>query len=478
MSGSIQDKMVAFISARGEQGVTSAELTDVFLHPASAPPVLCARLIRNVLAGDPRVAERPDGKWAAPVRERAAQSAEEFCVIEALEAVAGTRRVIVEWSAVRVDGQGRTGETAGTPIRPAPGPDALITPGHLRGQISAAPTLAEAVAAAAEFSEGATVVSFRTGPFQAGVAKALVARGVRAPLLSLERLGRRLPGSAVRSADALATRLGVMVREPETARDQAEFCASVLSAMLSVGEDLGLGEPDDWPERQHPQRLGVDFSAYEFDREDIESLPESPGIYIMRDANANAVYVGKASNLRQRVKSYFRSRFARDEKTERILEALSNIEVEETGSELEALLAEYRAIRDLRPTINVQYDVHERPAAAEESGRLLVVLPSAEPECAEVFLLDRGRAMKQVSVARDEPDALRPVLEKFFFGETPPPAAGQDKEEIQIARRWLERNRDRANVLDVDLAGGLDETVRLLARYLREEHSGPRVFHV
>ena len=232
--------------------------------------------------------------------------------------------------------------------------------------------------------------------------------------------------------------------------------------------------------RQYPRKLQVDFSAYEFDREFLDGLPESPGIYIMRDANGDAIYVGKAINLRKRVSGYFRPVVERDEKSERILQGVSRIEVEKCGSELAALLAEVEAIRDLQPRINIQFDVHERPAAGKEPRRrLVIVLPSTNPAVAEVFMLYGNRAMRQMKAPRRDAGRLRPTLAEFFFGQGPPPAdSPTEGEELQIAWSWLERNADRVNALDVDLAGGLEETLLLLERYLKETSPGPKVFHV
>ena len=166
----------------------------------------------------------------------------------------------------------------------------------------------------------------------------------------------------------------------------------------------------------------MDFSGFEFDRAFIAGLPESPGIYIMRDANGVAIYVGKAANLRARVQSYFRPRVERDEKTERILEALSRVEIEETGSELAALLAEQRAIRALQPPINIQFDVHDRPETAPgPARRILLILPAPDAAEVEIFLLDGNRAMRRVRLPREETLArLRPLLAEFFFGRENP----------------------------------------------------------
>ena len=61
--------------------------------------------------------------------------------------------------------------------------------------------------------------------------------------------------------------------------------------------------------------------------------------------------------------------------------------------------------------------------------------------------------------------------------QTPATATGPEADELRLAWRWFEGNRDRIHALDVDLAGGLEETIRLLARYLDEEPSGGKVIH-
>ena len=466
--------MAAFIAERGEDGVTSAELANVFLHPVSATPELCRRLIRKVLAGDPRVQERPDGRWAGPGSVPTQCNEGDYAAIEVAEASAPSGRYVVEWAGVRVNMQGRVGDSTGSAVRPEPWPTGVIAPSHLSGAFGAAPTASDAAAQAAAFARGATIVSMQTGSFQSAVARMLVGADSSAPLLSLLKLGRQLCGSRIRTAEALATHLDIPVREPATACDAAAFTAELLSALLARKDEFGFGEPEAWPERQHPKRMDVDLSRYEFDREFLETLPEAPGVYIMRDGNGEAVYVGKAANLRERVKSYFRARMSRDEKTETILEAVSRIDIEEKGSELEALLAEYRAIRDLQPRINVQYDVHERTIRKDTPHRRLVlVLPSVVPDAAEIFLLRGDEASAQMRTKRSDIMGLRNGLGAFFREKAVSPP-----EEMQIAWSWLGRNEDNVNVIDVDLAGGMEEAMRLLEKYMGENSSGGRVFHV
>jgi hypothetical protein len=484
MTRSIVDKIAAYVAARGAAGVDAKELAAVFLSPASAPPQLCARLIGNALSGDPRLVLGPDGKWRVNRSGPSSAAASGYTVIEATEVAAGAQRCFISWAALRVDAAGRVGQTVSSAIRPDdPWPPELILPPQIKAAVLAGPPLSAAVRQAADFARGSTVVAHRIGGFQSAVARAIAAPDETPQPLSLERLGKRAPGLKAGSREALAARLGLPVREVAGAAATARATAEMLSAMLARKESFGLGEPEAWTDLQHPKKIEADFSGFEFDRAFIEGLPETPGIYVMRDANGVAIYAGKASNLRARVGSYFRGRIERDEKTERILEALSRIEIEETGSELAALLAEQRAIRALQPAINIQFDVHDRPAASKEPARrILLILPAPDAAEVEIFLLDGNRAMLRLKLPREETlERLRPRLSEFFFVPKKPaaePAAESEREELRIARSWLDHNADRVNALDVDLAGGLEGALALLDRYLHEPPESGKVFHV
>jgi excinuclease ABC subunit C len=81
-------------------------------------------------------------------------------------------------------------------------------------------------------------------------------------------------------------------------------------------------------------------------------LPTRPGVYLMRDDSGQALYVGKARNLRQRVASYFDSR-PKIDRIMRMLARLGSVEVSLTRTEGEALLLENEWIKSLKPRYNV-----------------------------------------------------------------------------------------------------------------------------
>ena len=83
----------------------------------------------------------------------------------------------------------------------------------------------------------------------------------------------------------------------------------------------------------------------------LELLPTSPGCYIHKDKNGTIIYVGKAKNLRNRVRSYFRG--SHDTKTEALVSEIVDFECIVTESNIEALLLEINLIKENKPKYNI-----------------------------------------------------------------------------------------------------------------------------
>jgi excinuclease ABC subunit C len=84
----------------------------------------------------------------------------------------------------------------------------------------------------------------------------------------------------------------------------------------------------------------------------LSTLPSKPGCYIMKDGDGRVIYVGKAINLRNRVRSYFHK--TTDHKTSQLVRKIEDIEWIMVGSELEALILEMTLIKKHRPHFNVR----------------------------------------------------------------------------------------------------------------------------
>ncbi|HMB94573.1 MAG TPA: excinuclease ABC subunit UvrC [Tepidisphaeraceae bacterium] len=88
--------------------------------------------------------------------------------------------------------------------------------------------------------------------------------------------------------------------------------------------------------------------------EKAKALPKVPGVYLMKDDKGRVIYVGKSSSLRERVCSYFQPATKLEFKKSGLLDEVVDFEVLETESEVEALLAENRLIKDIQPKYNAR----------------------------------------------------------------------------------------------------------------------------
>ncbi len=85
----------------------------------------------------------------------------------------------------------------------------------------------------------------------------------------------------------------------------------------------------------------------------LQSLPTSPGVYFHKNAQGEIIYVGKAANLRNRVRQYFQKSRYRDPKTDALVAEIADIEWTEVESELDALFLEAELIRRYLPPYNI-----------------------------------------------------------------------------------------------------------------------------
>lgn len=86
----------------------------------------------------------------------------------------------------------------------------------------------------------------------------------------------------------------------------------------------------------------------------LDNLPKSPGVYQFKNVDGNIIYVGKAKNLRNRVRSYFQSKKGHDPKRDILVSKITDVELVVTDSEVEALLIENNLIKEHSPRYNIR----------------------------------------------------------------------------------------------------------------------------
>ena len=108
----------------------------------------------------------------------------------------------------------------------------------------------------------------------------------------------------------------------------------------------------------------------EYLRERLKALPESPGVYLMRDLQTRVIYVGKALSLRNRVPNYFQAGSVLPEHIRAMVERVYEFDVITTANEKEALVLECTLIKRYRPRFNIRL--------RDDKNYLYIKLPVAE----------------------------------------------------------------------------------------------------
>jgi DNA polymerase III subunit epsilon len=182
------------------------------------------------------------------------------------------------------------------------------------------------------------------------------AEPLASPNLCTARLARRLlPNLARKSLGSIGAHLGIHNPRKHRAANDAAVTAQVLIHFLRVlQEEFELTEVAELLSFQNRPVFRVSGVPKHISRVKpyLDALPSSPGVYHFHDKQGYIIYVGKAKDLRDRVLSYFYYNIGHTEKVQRLVKAVHSITWKETETELSALLAESRAIKQHQPRFN------------------------------------------------------------------------------------------------------------------------------
>jgi DNA polymerase III epsilon subunit family exonuclease len=227
------------------------------------------------------------------------------------------------------------------------------------------------------------------------------------PVVDTVGLARRLlTGRTPRAGLAsLAQFFGTAAQPCHRALPDAQATAEVLLQLIGLGQERGALTVADLVDLAAPRVRKVYAK-----RSLAFGAPTAPGVYLFRDAHDNVLYVGRARDLRARLRSYFRSDRQRPA-VESALLALERIEWRVFGSELEAALEELRLIRELRPPANARSARPDRYVYLRHRGDSVVCSSKPSPLGP---LKSRARARLAARVLRadelDRPELALPRL--------------------------------------------------------------------
>src|ERR687885_8570 len=349
------DRLVELVEER--RGPVGAEEAARRLFALRHAPVGLARsLLDEVVGQDSRLSWRGDavGLTDAPGADLPLERATYVVVdLETTGLRPGSSR-ICEIGAVRVR-ELELAEEFHTLVDPkvplAPSISALT--GLRDHQLRGAPSEATAVRRFLAFAGDAVLVAHNARfdlAFLDRETERLTGARLAGPVVDTVGLARRLLAGRTPRAGlaALAQFVGTAARPCHRALPDAQATAEILLVLIGLAQERGATTVADLCELAAP-RVRKIYSK----RSLAFGAPASPGVYFFRDRHDQVLYVGRARDLRARLRSYFRSDRQRPA-VEAALGALERIEWRVLGSELEAALEELRLIRELRPPANAR----------------------------------------------------------------------------------------------------------------------------
>src|SRR5438132_8394192 len=339
-----------------------------------APVGMARSLLEDLVGEDSRLAWRGDAVGLAePPGADIALDRATFVVVD-LETTGlrpGSAR-ICEIGAVRVrvlelEDEFELLVDPGVPIGPAISALTGLCDADLRG----APHPAIAVRRFLEFAGDAVLVA-HNARFDLGFldreTERLTGGRLAGPVVDTVGLARRLLAGRTRRAGlgSLAQFFGTDAEPCHRALPDAQATAEILLRLIGLAQERGALTVADLVDLAAPRVRKVYAK-----RVLAFGAPTTPGVYLFRDAHDQVLYVGRARDLRARLRSYFRSERQRPA-VEAALAALDRIEWRICGSEFEAALEELRLIRELRPPANARSARPDRYVYLRRRGESVV----------------------------------------------------------------------------------------------------------
>ena len=365
--------------ARG--GIASEEQLIEALFGSLGNRRLWAPFLAQLLETDAEIVRRPDGTWA--LRRRPLVPSEgwprSFVALDVeTTGLRPARHRIIEIGAVRYE-DGCSVERFSVLVNPHRRlPVYIVRLTGIRDEdLLTAPSFVDVAAAFRVFLGENTVIGYNVG-FDLDFLNAELRRIGQGPLpnpaLDVLPLARALLTANGRyDLDAICRSIGLARGTRHRALPDAEATAVLYLHLVERAEQVGYHSPSDLQPAATRRTIVVEPVARGravLDQRLLADTPELPGVYLMRDALGRVLYVGKARNLRQRVRSYFSQPLGYTRKMDGLLESVAEIETVVTGSELEALLLESQFVQRYKPPYNTQLRNHEAyPYVKVELGR-------------------------------------------------------------------------------------------------------------
>lgn len=511
----MRDKIYAYLKSQ-KTGATSSELVEHVLKIKGASPHISETLIRTAIAGDHRFAVDEQRCWKIIEKAGTPLAEVEFILLSFLTLdTAGRTKILVEVSAQKLKND-KVIDHLHLLMHPGSwAQSTLCLPADLAREIKEGIPAEKATRALMDFCGEGILVGYDIQSSIHRLNKILypLNKSIENSPVCLTSLTKKLiPNLPVKSLNAVASFFKLPVTDIQRTEKEIGIIADVFARYLDLLKKEEFSTLEEVMEFQYSNIEYVDFSKYTFDKGFLCAIPQKPGVYKMKDKNGAVIYVGKSKNLRARVSSYFWNTADRLQKTTDIVDNVYSIEYEIAGSELSAMLMEYRLIKQHRPRLNQQYEIHERAARYGNLKNFILILPSLSAESVELFFVKEGLPLARYEILKDAVNfsEVERILDKMYYeiaginshipvnakrnSEVPCPVlnkerlrvnkvlsieAVQDKNmladieagETDILLSWLEINKDRVNYINMDTVCIKETCLKLIKDYIRDEET-------
>ncbi len=230
-----------------------------------------------------------------------------------------------------------------------------------------APPISEAMPRFERFAEGSVLVGHNVNFDCSFVTAARGGLPMPNPVLDTLKLARCLvPGLGRYRLSSLVSHFGVRAMPNHRALADAAATTQVFLKLLKLLRSAGVAGVT-----EAAALRGGRYGRVKPQKQHLaEGIPRTPGVYYFVDKHGTILYVGKAKDLKARVRTYFNGGDGR-RKVGRLVEEVAEVRVRETESELHALILESREIKRLLPSYNT--------AGRDERGGWFIRLDTSEP---------------------------------------------------------------------------------------------------
>ncbi|MBD3347496.1 MAG: hypothetical protein GF401_20765 [Chitinivibrionales bacterium] len=252
-------------------------------------------------------------------------------------------------------------------------------------------------------------------------------------------------------------------------RKCGEAFADCVYELFSLCAKKNIENREELEQSEEKALETIDFSRKAFSYGDIVQQPRKPGVYAFKQEDSTFLYIGKAKNLRRRLTGYFINTEESPAKLKELREKAYSLNTFVCGSELEALIYEYRLINKHAPLLNKQIAINERKGAFTPLNDCIVLLPHADDTKGVSFWFkkDQKVKLKEFDADLSTISSLSDELEDFFFKDKVP-VSPQDFPEIEIATRWVRRNEEHIVVVPAAGAASPEEIIIVMKHYWKD----------